>query len=143
MRRVTHPDDPWSGHFSFPGGRMDAADDDILQTCFRETREETGIILSRESLQKTLDPEPAGRNYDSPLLVQPYLFSLSAKPEISLEPSEIESACWLDAKSFMNGSLHKNIEMLPGLKFPAFPLQDYYVWGFTYRLLRSILVVRP
>ena len=29
--------------------------------------------------------------------------------------------------------------MVPGHIFPAYPLNDYYLWGFTYRLLRAIL----
>jgi hypothetical protein len=41
---------------------------------------------------------------------------------------------------FQNIELHESVEMLPGHLFPAFPLEDYYLWGFTYRLLRTILL---
>jgi 8-oxo-dGTP diphosphatase len=139
LRRASHPDDPWSGHFSFPGGRKEQQDSSILETCIRETREETGILLSPVSLVKTLSLEPAGRNYTTPLWVQPYLFKLKRQPLLELEQEEIQSACWLPAARFQNKELHSQVEMVPGSLFPVLPLEDYYLWGFTYRLLESIL----
>jgi 8-oxo-dGTP diphosphatase len=139
LRRAAHPDDPWSGHFSFPGGRKDKEDASPLQTCLRETKEETGIILSPLSLVETLPLEPAGRNYATPLWVQPFLFTVEKRPEIQLELEEIQSAVWLTASMFNNRKLHKEIEMVPGTLFPVIPLDDYYLWGFTYRLLETIL----
>ena len=139
LRRAAHPDDPWSGHYSFPGGRRDSADPDLLATCVRETAEETGIKLTADQLQQRLVPEPAGRLLSHPILVQPFVFLIAEPPPLRLDPSEIQSAFWLDAAQFQRAEKHKNIELLPGRLFPAFPVEDYYLWGFTYRLLRSIL----
>lgn len=139
LRRTTQPEDPWSGHFSFPGGRKESSDSDILATCLRETREETGILLLPDDLQKTLQIEPAGRNFDTPLWVQPFLFSLSERPRLHLETREIESGYWLEEQQFKDPQLHHRKEMIPGRYFPAFPLGDYYLWGFTYRLLQTVI----
>lgn len=139
LRRAAHPKDPWSGHFSFPGGRKDKTDEDILATCVRETAEETGIVLSDGHLQQRLVLEPAGRLLSRPIWVQPFLFSLPEPPAIRLDPREIQSALWLDADRFQAPELHRQVELLPGRFFPAYPIEDYYLWGFTYRLLRSIL----
>ena len=139
LRRVAHPDDPWSGHFSFPGGRKENGDKDLLSTCLRETQEETGILLSKRQLELRLPLEPAGRNFNAPLWVQPFLFKIIKKPELTLEPSEIQSFIWLDASQFRDRRNHQQVEMLPGKIFPAFPIEDYYLWGFTYRLLQSIV----
>ncbi len=139
LRRAAHPEDPWSGHFSFPGGRRDKTDGDILATCVRETVEETGIVLSDGQLQQRLVLEPAGRQLSRPIWVQPFLFSLPEPPPIRLDPREIQSALWLDADRFQAPELHRQVELLPGRFFPAFPIEDYFLWGFTYRLLRSIL----
>lgn len=139
LRRAAHPDDPWSGHFSFPGGRKERGDEDLMATCIRETREETGILLKPADFHKQLPLEPAGRNFNSPIWVQPYIFTLHKPPPISIDPIEIQAGYWLDIEQFSNTQLHRQIEMLPGRHFPAFPLNDYYVWGFTYRLLSTIL----
>ena len=139
LRRTTQPGDPWSGHFSFPGGRREAEDTDLFSTCIRETREETGIILSQQDLEKRLALEPAGRNFKSPVWVQPFLFSICATPDLTLNPAEIESYLWLDALHFKNPAHHLKVEMIPGQIFPAYPIEDYYLWGFTYRLLWDIL----
>ena len=141
LRRVSHPDDPWSGHFSFPGGRKEDKDPDLLATCIRETEEETGILLTADQLQQRLPLEPAGNLLNKPLWVAPFLFTIQAPPELSLRPQEIESACWLSSRRFQNTKLHRSLEMVPGRIFPVYPLEDYYLWGFTYRLLRTIVQV--
>jgi len=141
LRRVDHPKDPWSGHFSFPGGRKDDQDHDLLATCIRETREETGIHLGIDQLQQRLSLEPAGHLLHNPIWVQPFLFTLRKPPSLALCQREIQSACWLEVSQFQNTDLHEKVEMLPGHIFPAYPLEDYYLWGFTYRLLRHILLM--
>lgn len=139
LRRVSHPNDPWSGHFSFPGGKKESEDSDLLTTCIRETREETGIDLEPDHLQERLPLEAAGKNFKKRILVQPFLFTITSPPPLTLNPKEIQSACWLPVDHFQNLELHQQVEMLPGHVFPTYPLDDYYLWGFTYRLLRSIL----
>lgn len=141
LRRAAHPDDPWSGHFAFPGGRKETWDKDLLDTCMRETLEETGIALRPDQLQQELPLEPAGRNFSRPLWVQPFIFTLPARPPLQLEIKEVQSACWLEIARFKDPERHLSVEMLPGRVFPAYPLEDYYLWGFTYRLLCSILHV--
>jgi len=139
LRRTSNPHDPWSGHFSFPGGRREPEDRHLLATCIRETHEETGIRLTENLLQAELSAAYAGSRIDSRILVQPYLFQLPARPKLDLDPSEIQSYRWLDTSLFQDRALHVEAEVLPDLYFPAFPLDDYYLWGFTYRLLAQVL----
>ncbi|MEE4136914.1 MAG: CoA pyrophosphatase [Desulforhopalus sp.] len=142
LRRTAHPTDPWSGHFSFPGGRKEKSDPNLLATCLRETAEETGIVLQPEDLQQILEAKPAGRESPSPLWVQPFLFTLYQRPPLQLNPREIRHGYWLQVDHFLDSSRHLEVELLPGKIFPAFPLDDYYLWGFTYRLLLAILFPR-
>ena len=139
LRRTSNPDDPWSGHFSFPGGRREKVDSTLLDTCTRETFEETGICLPEDAIHTTLPPSLAGSRVNSPILVQPYVFHLDNRPEIELEAKEIQSYCWLETKNFRNPQLHVEAEVLPDRFFPAYPLEDYYLWGFTYGLLKHLL----
>ena len=140
LRRRQSPGDPWSGHFSFPGGRREPGDDDLLATCLRETREETGIILPESCLCQTLPATPVGRLMCIHMLVQPYLFQMTERPQVAVDPLEIRSAHWLEVAAFRDERRHRQQEMLPGMNFPAFPLDDYYLWGFTYGVLRRLFV---
>lgn len=139
LRRVAHPKDPWSGHFSFPGGRKERQDSNLLTTCLRETREETGLLLLPDQLEKRFPLEPAGLKLKEPLWVSPFLFTIPAYPSLTLNPNEIQSSCWLNVQQFKDKDRHESVEMYPGHFFPAYPLEDYYLWGFTYKLLRNIL----
>ena len=139
LRRTAHPLDPWSGHFSFPGGRKDQKDSNLLETCIRETEEEAGIRLVPESIQEQLPVTPAGRNVQNPIWVQPFIFVLQDKPSIVLNPKEVQSACWLNSEDFQDKNRHTDVELRAGRMFAAFPLEDYYLWGFTYKLLKLIL----
>jgi len=50
MRRSERKEDSWSGHWSFPGGRRDPDDPDLLHTALRELKEECGVRLDRKHM---------------------------------------------------------------------------------------------
>lgn len=139
LRRTSNPGDPWSGHFAFPGGRREEVDSSLLDTCTRETYEETGISLPEGAVRGVLPPSLAGARVNSPILVQPYIFHLEERPQLELAEEEIQSYSWLPARDFQNMNLHVEAEVLPNMYFPAFPIDDYYLWGFTYGLLKNLL----
>ncbi len=141
IKRNENEHDPWSGHYAFPGGRKENGDATIYQTCIREVHEETGILLEPESLQQTCAPARAGRNVQAPILVQPYVFRISHQPAIIIEEKEIACHVWLAVEDFKDLSNHRMAEPLPGMIRPVFPMDDYYIWGFTYGLLCRLLGV--
>ncbi len=49
----------------------------------------------------------------------------------------------LVSASFTKAEKHRCVEVLPGMMRPVFPLNDYYVWGFTYGLLCSYFDFEP
>ncbi|MBE0583218.1 MAG: CoA pyrophosphatase [Desulfofustis sp.] len=140
VRRAKNSRDPWSGHFAFPGGRRETRDDSIFATCVREVVEETGIELSGDQLVKILPIMPAGRNLNVSILVQPYLFELSTRPIVRPAAPEIESYLWLETGTFANRDNHIVTDVLPGMARSVFPIDDYYVWGFTYKILRFLFL---
>ncbi len=139
LRRNNNPGDHWSGHYAFPGGRADKRDDTLFTTAIRETKEETGLQLQREDLVKALMITPAGRSKKVPVPVQPFHFQLRKKPRLSLQKEEIQAAFWIDINEFCKPEGHAMREMvperLPGRLFPSWPINDYYLWGFTYELV--------
>jgi len=139
VRRAQYDGDPWSGHFAFPGGRKERRDLTIFHTCLREVREETAIDLSGAAVRQTLSPSRAGRSQDAAILVQPYVFELSRRPPVVLAAREVESYVWLEMSAFCERANHRVIEVMPGRIRPVYPLEDYYIWGFTYGVLCNLL----
>lgn len=139
IKRNENEHDPWSGHYAFPGGRRENGDATIYQTCVREVHEETGIVLTSEELQQTWETARAGRNVKAPILVQPYVFRLSERPEVTIEEKEIACHVWLSVDSFMDSTNHRLVEIWPDMIRPVFPMAEYYIWGFTYGLLCRLL----
>jgi 8-oxo-dGTP pyrophosphatase MutT (NUDIX family) len=141
VRRAVHPADPWSGHYSFPGGRRDPDDTDLLATCLRETREECGIELPRSALVRELSLTEAGNAQGKPLRVAPFLFELSGPPRIRLDPIECSDFHWVPERRLRDPTAHSRITPIPGLhrSFPAVQLGDGHVWGFTYKVLADLL----
>lgn len=139
VKRIEHRDDPWSGHYAFPGGRREDVDETIFQTCIREVKEETGIILEPALLHQTCEPALAGRNVKAPILVQPFVFKVSERPVVTIEAKEIARYTWLSTDNFRNRSRHQVIEVRSAMIRPVYPMDDYFIWGFTYGLLCRLL----
>ena len=74
MLRARYAGDPWSGHISFPGGRVEAGEG-VLDAAIRETLEEIGLRLSAEHLLGELD-EVRTQGPLPPLVIRPYVFAV-------------------------------------------------------------------
>ena len=138
MRRAQRPGDPWSGHWSFPGGRVEATDTDLLHTALRELREECGIALERTQLADRLPDDWAGRVIGHSVMVATFVFHTPAQLPATLDPSEAAAAIWMPMSLLRDLSQHR-VREIPGVpaerQFPAFDLEGTLVWGFTYRVL--------
>jgi 8-oxo-dGTP pyrophosphatase MutT (NUDIX family) len=141
LRRARNPLDPWSGHFAFPGGRRDPEDPTLLAACLRETREECGFPLSETALVRPLPLTEAGNALGHRIPVAPYLFELSQRPEVILDPLECDAFHWVPESLFRDPEHQTRIMPLPGStrSFPAVRLDDGHVWGFTYKVLADLL----
>lgn len=142
VRRQQNANDHWSGHYAFPGGRINKDDNSPLAAAIRETEEEIGVVLQQEDLVAPLAIAPAGRSRKVPTFVQPFHFQLQKKPPLSLQKEEIQTALWINIDDFCKQDGHAMREMvpghLPGKLYPSWPLGDYYLWGFTYELAVTV-----
>jgi 8-oxo-dGTP diphosphatase len=138
MRRAQRAGDPWSGHWSFPGGRRELEDLDLLDTALRELREECGIHLERDQLTERLEDDWAGRVVGHSVMVASFLFRIPDQIQTTLDHTEAAEAVWMPMSFLLDLSLH-GVRVIPGIppdrKFPAFDLRGTLVWGFTYRVL--------
>jgi 8-oxo-dGTP pyrophosphatase MutT (NUDIX family) len=142
IRRTERESDPWSGHWSFPGGRRDPQDEDLVETALRELAEECGIVLSRECLERCLPLTGAGRRVGRVMTVAPFLFHAPAELPTALDPDEAAQALWLPLAWFRDPARHSltPVPRLPAERiFPAIELNGVPLWGFTYRVLTEWL----
>jgi 8-oxo-dGTP pyrophosphatase MutT (NUDIX family) len=142
IRRAEREDDPWSGHWSLPGGRREPEDPDLLRTALRELEEECAVRLGREHLKAVLQPTLAGRRVGKFVLVAPFLFHVDAALPTVLDPREAVEALWTPLSVLRDPARHA-LRPVPGqpsdMQFPAIELSGVPLWGFTYRLISDWL----
>lgn len=146
MRRTEREGDPWSGHWSFPGGRREPEDGDLFCTALRELYEECGIQLARENLETALPPMRARRTAREFLLVAPFVLRVDEELSTLPGPEEAVEALWVPLSLLRDPARHA-LRPVPGMPadtlFPAVDLNGVPLWGFTYRLITKWLGLGP
>lgn len=143
IRRAEHEEDPWSGHVSFPGGRAEPGDPDLVATAVRETLEETGLDLAREAEHMgDLDEVQAlakGRPLD--LVISPFVFGLQRSLE-GTPNHEVVSLHWLALATLVDPATRSTMPYLHGetrLELPCLRAGGLVIWGLTYRMFASLV----
>jgi 8-oxo-dGTP pyrophosphatase MutT (NUDIX family) len=141
IRRAERVGDPWSGHMALPGGRREPEDADLLSTAMRETREEVGLLLTTADLLGSLDDVVPRTPVLPPIAVRPYIFLVSSRPPISLNP-EVTASSWVPLGYLLRPDAYHPVRLeVAGQSrvVPAFELEDGIVWGMTERILTALL----
>ncbi len=124
-----------AGEISFPGGKLDDSDSDILETALRETREEIGLDISRDQVIGQLDPVVT---LNSGFLILPFVSVIDEIPELSPN-SEVEKIFHIPLESFLKTMArdpdpsHNIIQ-----EMYTFEYQNQIVWGASARILKQI-----
>lgn len=141
IKRAEKPGDPWSGHMAFPGGHLEAHDEDLKAASMRETLEEIGLDLSPAEYLGALDQQramPRGRPLN--MLIAPHVFVLQGDPVFKAN-YEVAEVVWTDLAGLISGARHdwetREMAGQPTI-FNGYRLErGHFVWGLTYRMLKS------
>ncbi|HTM44511.1 MAG TPA: CoA pyrophosphatase [Polyangiaceae bacterium] len=144
IRRGEHPQDPWSGHMAFPGGRKEARDESLLITAQRETYEEVGLDLSQHAtLLGALSPVPAIAGGErAGFSITPFVFLLHTEQPLVLDSSEVHEALWAALDPLCRGvgrTQHVYAHKGAQRELPAFDIEGRVVWGLTFHMLLGLL----
>ena len=143
IERAEKEGDPWSGHMALPGGRREPADDDLLDTAIRETREETGIAVPRGDVLGRLDElGPAASRRRFSLIIAPFVAAVPLDTEVERAPAEVETALWVPVTHLASDeAVDEVLIQLEGEEFrlPALNYDDYVIWGLTHRILTGFM----
>jgi 8-oxo-dGTP pyrophosphatase MutT (NUDIX family) len=129
-----------SGEVSFPGGRAEPGDADLVATALREAAEEVG-----------LDPVAAGVRVLGTLAIQwipvsnftvtPVVAVAERRPVLVAQPSEVAAILEAPLSAFLpDGELVWVEREIRGwdLRYAAYPIQGLGVWGMTARVLGGL-----
>ena len=140
--RSSHDKDKHSGQISFPGGKADDSDKDLVQTALRELWEETGITLDESNLIGTLSSLAIPV---SGFEVTPIVLYLDQLPEITLSEQEAESYHILSLQQLSDISHRKVMDMKrnENIILKDIPYIDLIegtpLWGATAMILAELL----
>ena len=143
IERARVPNDPWSGHIAFPGGRREPGDQLSLDTAVRETEDEIGVELSVGQLLGQLDDLTGRRSHH--LVVSCFVFMMSSVGPFR-QNHEVADVFTLPISRLLETKRQTEVqyEAWQGQVFPAIRLSDHeepIVWGLTYRFLENFFTL--
>ncbi len=124
-----------AGEISFPGGKLDSDDSDLLETALRETSEEIGLGISRNQVIGQLEPVIT---LNSGFLILPFVAIIDKIPPL-LANSEVDKIFHIPLESFLKTkALDTNPSHNIISEMYTFEYQNQTVWGASARILAQI-----
>ena len=125
-----------AGEYSFPGGRREPGEPDLLATALRESEEEIGIPPTSVEVLGALQPTATIATGFS---VHPFVGLIPNGIARIAESAEVAEILVVDAFELMNSVERRRLSR-PGAAFrtTVFPLGDRVIWGATGRMLADL-----
>jgi len=129
------------GQISFPGGKQEAIDNDVIETAFREANEEIGVIKEKINIIGKLTPLfiPV-----SNMIVTPVIGWTNEKPMYNYISDEVAFLIEADLKTLLDPSIVKSKPFeirgeLVDIKY--FDYTGNTIWGATAMILHELLII--
>jgi len=145
IERNANDRDQHGGQISFPGGKFEPEDGNMLNTALRETEEEVGILKNEVKILGGLtDLYIPVSNFQ----VHPFVGYLDYPPDYRLQKEEVNSVFEVPLAVFHGSGVRKTtdirISRLLTLKnVPYFDLDGKILWGATAMIMSELLELVP
>lgn len=126
------------GQISFPGGVVDASDNDIVHTALREADEEIGIPRSCIEILGLLDDMATPTGF----VVTPVVGVISELPTLNLNADEVAEVFRVELEFFAhpsNGRTERREFRGKSHEVWYYDCGEHVVWGATATIIRSLL----
>lgn len=126
-----------AGQVSFPGGKQEPHDTDLLSTALRETEEEIGLQRRHIDIVGSL---PAYRTV-SRFVVTPYIGLVSPPFNLSIDDNEVDTVFEVPLSYLLDQSNHLiHWVERKQTRHPIYfiPWQEHHIWGATAAFVRNL-----
>jgi len=138
---LRNPGGVHGGQIGFPGGKHDPGDETMLDTALRETREELGLIVSREDVLAEL---PMERTRTTGYRVFPYVARITVPQRWQIAEREIAEIVDVKLNDLTRTGAHnKMIDRFPtwskAERVSFYQVGPHRLWGLSYRILHPVI----
>ena len=127
------------GQISFPGGKAELYDDNLISTAIREAQEEIGLIIDNIKIVGQLHSYQTISGY----IVTPIVAFITAEQEFSIDPNEVAEIFQVPLHHFLNTDNHHSLQIRQKNSHHQvhfMPYQHYNIWGATAAMLKDLMV---
>jgi len=125
------------GQVSFPGGKMDRTDSNLLATARREAYEEIALASGKFEILGQLPRHQTNTGF----LIHPFVAIVDDISEIKPNFSEVAEIFYVPLDFLLNPSnifLRNRKTNLYNGRYYAIPYGPYYIWGATARIVKNL-----
>tara|TARA_B100001057_G_scaffold63627_1_gene57205 strand:- start:136 stop:714 length:579 start_codon:yes stop_codon:yes gene_type:complete len=118
------------GEVSFPGGMYEVEDESLETTALRESKEETGLDITKVDILGPIDTVVSRFN----ISVTPYVGIVPNNIELNNNSDEIEACFKVPLSFLLQDKRHRNDEINRNgdiFFMPAYEYDSYIIWGLT------------
>jgi len=124
---------------SFPGGRFDRRDANLLAAALRETHEEVGIEPHQVRVLGTF---PGARTRVTNIAVTPFVGAIEGDPELKPDPKEVAEIFSIPLVALSDGRYRGSYRLKregSTNEVPAIIYAGHVIWGLTYTLTMTFI----
>ncbi|HEY7152061.1 MAG TPA: CoA pyrophosphatase [Solirubrobacterales bacterium] len=125
------------GEISFPGGRQDSPDEELVATALRESHEEIGLEPAQVELMGALAPVGT---FVTGYKVHPFVGLIPDDLRFEPNPDEVAAVLLFRIEELRAGfSMRRLVRRGVPFRTPTYQVGKHMIWGATARILADLL----